>query len=91
MAGVRKPQVRNGPEGVGGGRCGCGSGLSFAHLPLFITAAGRHNIDKGLRRLAAEILCDASEVCRLVERGAAHGGVGGVGGGGRKEEPTSFE
>lgn len=41
------------------------AGLSFAQLPLFITAAGRHNIDKGLRRLAAEILCDAYEVCHV--------------------------
>lgn len=52
-------------------RCGSLVGLSFAQLPLFITAAGRHNNDKGLRRLAAEILCVACEVCRLVERGTA--------------------
>lgn len=48
-----------------GRACGSLAGLSFAQLPLFITTAGRHNIDKGLRCLAAEILCDASQVSRL--------------------------
>lgn len=53
-------------RGMAPGRaCGSPAGLSFAQLPLFITTAGRHNIDKGLRCLAAEILCDASQVSRL--------------------------
>lgn len=86
LATARRGEASSGASwGMAPGRaCGSLAGLSFAQLPLFITTAGRHNIDKGLRCLAAEILCDASQVSRLRhthtlthrererERGSAH-------------------